>query len=225
MGLPIALGYIPIAITYGLIAKSQGFPLWFILALSLTTFAGSSQFIALQLLSTGAGMAEIVLTTFVVNFRNFLMASAVSLRGPESYTALQKALTGMTVTDEGFAVISGQAAPRLPFAFILGLQGILYLAWNGGTLLGAAVVGELGAIWNNSLGIAIYAMFISMMIPMVRTSRVTALVALATGLLSVALYGSGAAERLGSSMVLLTSAIVGAALGAVILNREESYHG
>lgn len=223
-GIPIALGYIPIAITYGLIAKSQGLPLWFILALSLTTFAGSSQFIALQLLSAGAGVVEIVLTTFAINFRNFLMASGVSLRGSAEYSPVQKTLTGLTVTDESFAVISGQGEPRLPFGFILGLQGILYLAWNGGSLLGAAVVGDLGTLWNNSLGIAIYAMFISMMIPIVRTNRTTALVALVTGVLSIGLNGAGVHKLLGSSSVLLISAVVGAALGAVILYRKEGSH-
>lgn len=220
-GMPIALGYIPIAITYGLIAKTQGIPLWFTLILSLTTFAGSSQFIALQLLAAGGGVVEIVMTTFAVNFRNFLMASAVSIRGPGGYTRLQKTFTGLTVTDEAFAVVSGQKEPCLPFGFIFGLQGLLYLAWNGGTLLGAAFVGELGTIWNNSLGIAIYAMFISMLIPIIKISRVTAAVAFITVVLSITLNGLRVQEIIGSSSVLLISGVAGAIAGAVILNREE----
>lgn len=219
-GLPIALGYIPIAITYGLIAKTQGIPLWFTMALSLTTFAGSSQFIALQLLAAGGGAVEIILTTFAINFRNFLMASAVSLRGASGYTPAQKTFTGLTVTDESFAVAGSQPEKHLPFGFLLGLQGILYLAWNGGSLMGATLVGELNAIWSNSLGIAIYAMFISMVIPVVRANRVMAAVAAVTGGLSVGLSALGIQRLLGSSSVLMLSAVIGAAFGAVLLRKR-----
>jgi len=103
----------------------------------------------------------------------------------------------------------------------MGLQGILYLSWNGGTLLGATLVGELGTLWNNSLGIAIYAMFISLLIPVLKTDRTLVVVAAVTGLLSVGLYGLGIQKLLGNSSVLLISAVAGAALGAYLLNREE----
>lgn len=221
-GLPIALGYIPIAITYGLIARSQGMPLWFTLLLSLIVFAGSSQFIALQLLAAGAGFFEVILTTFAVNFRNFLMASAVSLRVPEGSPVGKKLLTGLMVTDETFAIISARPEPKLPFGFIIGLQGLLYLAWNGGSLLGATLVGDLGALWNNSLGIAIYAMFISLVIPIVRSSRPLALTGAVTAVLSVSLSYSGLKQMLGSSAVLLISAVLGAAFGAWYLGRKEA---
>lgn len=219
-GMPIALGFIPISITFGLISKSQGLPLWFTAALSLIVFAGSSQFIALQLLAAGAGAFELILTTFAINFRNFLMASSVSMRGPAAYPWLQKVFTGLTVTDESFAVVSGQPEPRLPFAFVMGLQGTLYLAWNAGTILGATLVDELGTLWNNSLGIAIYAMFISLLIPVVRTHRIMAIVAGVTGVLSVGLNALGLQRMLGNSSVLLISAVTGAALGAYLLSKE-----
>lgn len=221
-GLPIALGYIPIAITYGLIAKSQGLPLWFTVALSLVVFAGSSQFIALQLLAAGAGVFELVITTFAINFRNFLLASSVSMRGPMTYTEAQKALVGVTVTDESFALVSAQPEEKLPFGFIMGLQGVLYAAWNGGSLLGATLVGELGTLWNNSLGIAIYAMFISLLIPVLKSSRIMLSVSMVTGVLSAGMNGLGLHKVMGSSSVLLISAVAGAALGAYLLNREAS---
>lgn len=224
-GMPIGLGFIPISITFGLIAKSQGLPLWFTAALSLIVFAGSSQFIALQLLAAGAGIVEVLLTTFAINFRNFLMASSVTLRGPAEYPAIQKVLTGLTVTDESFAVVSGQPESKLPFAFVMGLQGTLYVAWNAGTLLGATLVGELGAVWNNSLGIAIYAMFICLLIPVIRTDSLLVKVAALTGILSAGLNLAGAQKVLGNSTVLLISGVIGAAFGAWLLNREERSHG
>lgn len=219
--LPICLGCFPIGIAYGVIAKAQGMPLWFTLVLSLAVFAGSSQFIALQLLAAGAGAFEVVLTTFAINFRNFLMSSSVALRGPAGYSWFKKMMAGMTVTDETFAVISCQPVPQLEFGFVMGLQGMLYITWNIGTLIGAVMMGDLGSVWNNSLGIAIYAMFISLVLPVVRTSRTLLAVACASGGISLALNLSGVKEILGNSAVLLISAVLAAAIGAYLLGRKE----
>lgn len=199
-------------------------PLWFILALSLVVFAGSSQFIALQLLAAGAGIFEVVLTTFAINFRNFLMSSSVALRGPSGYSWLKKTVTGMTVTDETFAVISCQPEPQLEFAFVMGLQGMLYITWNIGTMIGAVMMGDLGSIWNNSLGIAIYAMFISLVIPVVRSNKTLLAVACTSGAISIGLNLTGVKALMGNSAVLLISAVAAAATGAYLLSRKEASH-
>ena len=222
--LPICLGCFPIGIAYGVIAKAQGMPLWFTVLLSLIVFAGSSQFIALQLLAAGAGLFEVALTTFAINFRNFLMSSGVALRGPQSYSPIQKALTGMTVTDETFAVISCRPEWRLEFGYVMGLQGTLFLTWNAATLMGAMVAGDLGPIWNNSLGIAIYAMFISLLIGTIRRNPMMLTVALASGALSWGLNLAGLQARFGSSAVLLTAAVSAAVFGAVLMGGKEATH-
>lgn len=219
---PICLGCFPIGIAYGVIAKAQGMPLWFTLVLSLAVFAGSSQFIALQLLAAGAGMFEVLLTTFAINFRNFLMSSSVALRGPAGYSWLKKVLSGMTVTDETFAVISCRPEPQLDFGFVMGLQGMLYVTWNIGTLIGAVMMGDLGTIWNNSLGIAIYAMFISLVMPVVRNNRTLLVVAGVSGGVSLGLNLTGVRDLMGNSAVLLISAVAAAAIGAYLLSKGEA---
>lgn len=76
--LPVAFGYIPIAITYGILAENTGIPAYITVLMSVVVFAGASQFVALNLIALGLGSWEIISTTFVVNFRHFLMSASLS---------------------------------------------------------------------------------------------------------------------------------------------------
>ena len=78
-GWPICLGYIPIGLAFGILAQQAGLTPIQIGIMSLVVFAGSSQFIAISMLSSGANLPSIVATTFMVNLRHLLMSSAVSI--------------------------------------------------------------------------------------------------------------------------------------------------
>ncbi len=100
---PICLGYIPIGMALGVLGQQAGLgPAWIGL-MSVLVFAGSAQFIGVAMIAGGASMAAIILTTFVVNFRHFLMSSAlaVPLRGVRRAFLL---LFAYGITDESFAV-------------------------------------------------------------------------------------------------------------------------
>ncbi|MEJ2491464.1 MAG: AzlC family ABC transporter permease [Desulfuromonadales bacterium] len=100
---PICLGYFPIGLALGVLAQKAGLPWWSVALMSVLVFAGSAQFICVAMLSAGASIAAIILTTFVVNLRHVLMSSALAVY-------LQKidrrflALYAYGVTDESFAV-------------------------------------------------------------------------------------------------------------------------
>jgi 4-azaleucine resistance transporter AzlC len=100
---PICLGYVPIGLAFGVIAQKAGLHPLGIGLMSLLVYAGSAQFIAVSMLSSGAAAASIIATTFVVNLRHFLMSSslAVHLRGVKKRTLT---LFAYGVTDESFAV-------------------------------------------------------------------------------------------------------------------------
>ena len=74
-GLSIAIGYFPIALTFGLLAKTTGLSMWEATAMSIFVFAGAAQYISLTLISTGVDPILIVLNKFVVNIRHFLMTA------------------------------------------------------------------------------------------------------------------------------------------------------
>ena len=100
---PVCLGYIPIGIAFGVLARNAGFTPFETGLMSLLVFAGSSQFIAVSMFSAGAGAFSIIATTFVVNLRHLLMSSSLSVF---MSGAVKKKLFAFAygITDESFAV-------------------------------------------------------------------------------------------------------------------------
>jgi 4-azaleucine resistance transporter AzlC len=100
---PICLGYIPIGIAFGVLAQKAGLTPMEIGLMSLIVYAGSSQFIAVSMISAGASMGAIIMTTFAVNLRHLLMSSSLSVFLKE-VSRLKLTLFAYGVTDESFAV-------------------------------------------------------------------------------------------------------------------------
>lgn len=174
--LPVALGYIPAALAYGLLAKNAGLGLPLTLALSLFVYAGASQFAAVTMLVAGQGVLSIVALTFILNLRHVLMSTALAARLSER-NPLKRALIAFGVTDETFSVASlGSSALSTPY--LLSLNATAYTSWFLGSLLGHGVGGILPATLQSSMGIALYAMFIGLLIPSVRRSRTGLMIAL-----------------------------------------------
>jgi len=100
---PICLGYIPIGIAFGVLAQKAGLHPIEIMLMSILVFAGSSQFIAVSMLSAGAGAVSIIITTFAVNLRHLLMSSSLAVFMGNT-TRKKLSLFAYGVTDESFAV-------------------------------------------------------------------------------------------------------------------------
>ena len=100
---PICLGYIPIGMAFGVLAQKAGLTPLEIGLMSMIVFAGSSQFIAVSMISAGASIATIILTTFAVNLRHLLMSSSLSVFLKRA-SRLKLTLFAYGVTDESFAV-------------------------------------------------------------------------------------------------------------------------
>lgn len=99
----IGLGYFPTGLALGVLAQKAGLPWWAVAMMSVMVFAGSAQFICVAMLSAGASVPAIILTTFVVNLRHVLMSSALAvyLQGVNHKFL---ALYAYGVTDESFAI-------------------------------------------------------------------------------------------------------------------------
>ncbi|HJV36159.1 AzlC family ABC transporter permease, partial [Geomonas sp.] len=100
---PICLGFIPIGLSFGVLAQKAGLGPVHVFLMSTLVFAGSSQFIAVAMLQSGVAAAAIIATTFVVNLRHLLMSSALSVHFP-GVSRRFLALFAYGVTDESFAV-------------------------------------------------------------------------------------------------------------------------
>ncbi|PQD95593.1 branched-chain amino acid ABC transporter permease [Pradoshia eiseniae] len=179
-GVSIAIGYFPVAVTFGLLSKSSGLSLAETFSMSLIVYAGAAQYIALNLLSLGIGIAEIIMATFILNSRHFLMSASIQARAAKE-PLWKKLIYAFGITDETFSVASMKSG-KITAGFMFGLGGIAYVSWLLSTLLGYLFGASLPDVLKESMGIALYAMFIALLMPALSKSR---------KILTLALSGAG----------------------------------
>jgi 4-azaleucine resistance transporter AzlC len=206
---PICLGYMPIGLAFGVLAQKAGMSPLQVALMSIFVFAGSSQFIAVSMLSAGASFAAIVATTFMVNLRHLLMSSSLAaVLGRQSRWKLS--LFAYGVTDESFAVnYTRLSAGDWGLDRSLVVNHTANLMWLVSTVAGV-YFGHL--IPAHALGIdyALTAMFICLLIFQLK-DRIAILTAVIAGLLAVAL----SLYIPGNAYIVLAS-ILAAGTGVVI---------
>lgn len=219
-GLPIAIGYIPIAIAFGLLAKAAGLPNYVGMLMSFIIFAGASQFVGVNLLALGAGFSEIILTTFILNLRHFLMSASIAQRIETSATKKWLALLSFGLTDETFAVAALQKEPHLSRQFILGLNLMAFSAWNFGTWIGLFLADGIPEALKLSMGIALYVMFIGLLVPSMKKSRQVMIISILAMGIHSALHWLNFIHMSTGWMIIIAT-VVSALIGAVIFNKED----
>lgn len=168
-GIPIAIGYVPAAITFGLLAKSTGLNIYETVAMSLFVFAGAAQYMAINLIAIGTGAFEIIFTTFIVNIRHLLMSASVSEKIVPEHP-ITKALYSFLITDEVFAVTTTQS-DRIRTGYIFGVGIIAYSSWVISSGVGHVIGSILPETLQQSMAIALYAMFIALLMPSAKKHR------------------------------------------------------
>ncbi|WP_078555295.1 AzlC family ABC transporter permease [Bacillus alkalicellulosilyticus] len=168
-GIGIAIGYTPAALTFGLLAKSTGLTFYETLAMSTFVFAGAAQYMALTLIALGTGAFEIIFTTFIVNIRHLLMSASVSEKIERTHP-LKKATMAFGITDEVFAVTATQQG-KVTSSFVIGVAAISYGSWVINSGLGYAAGSILPNVLQESMAIALYAMFIALLMPSLKRHR------------------------------------------------------
>lgn len=215
-GLPVALGYIPIAVTFGLLANAAGIPNHVSIMMSLLVFAGASQFVGVSLLAAGVTHWEIVLTTFILNLRHFLMTASISQRISRGTPKKTLALASFGVTDETFTVASLRREAELSPSFMLGLNLAAFGAWNIGTWIGVFLGAGLPASLQASMGIALYAMFIGLLVPSMRVSRAVLVISLLAAGIHSLLHWLPPLQGLSTGWSIIITTVLAAAAGALL---------
>lgn len=214
--LPIIIGYVPIAIAFGILSKNTGTTLLECILFSALVFAGASQFMALNLIGLGTGGYEIVLTTFLVNFRHFLMSASLASRLHKPMKEWFP-LLAFGVTDETFSVASFHEG-KLDTPFVITIEVMAYLSWVLGSGLGYILEGFLPAIVRESMGIALYAMFAAFLIPEAKKSRKILLLALGSGAVNALL---GYINILSSGWNIVVAIVSVSMIGVFLANPSE----
>lgn len=181
-GIPIVFGFVPVAIAFAVMARQAGFGGGETVLMSATVFAGASQIMAAGMFGKGAGIAAIVLATFIMNLRHVIMSTCVFNRMEHTSLPL-RLLAAFGLTDESFGCFTTLEKERCTVWFFLGLITVTYSSWVGGTALGVLFSGFLPPVISASLGIALYALFIGILAPNLGGNlRLVLLVILAGGM-------------------------------------------
>nr|WP_235420901.1 AzlC family ABC transporter permease [Jeotgalibacillus soli] len=167
-GTSIAVGYMPIALTFGLLAKTTGLTIAETLLMSLLVFAGAAQYISLSLIASGIGIGIIIFNTFIVNIRHFLMSASLNEKMEED-RLWKKAIYAFGLTDETFTVIATREG-KSTTSFALGVMFIAYGSWVIFSGVGHFIGASLPAFLQAAMSIALYAMFVGLLMPSLKKS-------------------------------------------------------
>lgn len=220
-GIPIGLGYLSVSFTFGMMAVSSGLSIWLALFISMTNLTSAGQFAGLTLITAGATCFEMAITQLVINLRYSLMSISLSQKTDESVTLLDRFCISFFNTDEIFAVAMSKRGD-VGKHYLYGLACIPYLGWAFGTLLGAAASGFLPDMVRSALGIAIYGMFLAIIIPPAKKKRPICVVLLISVLLSCLLNWAPIFQWISSGFAMIFCAIASAAIGAYFFPVQEA---
>lgn len=170
-GLPIALGYISVSLTFGMIATRGGMNPITAVLISMTNLTSAGQFAGVELMFSMASFFEIALATFVINIRYMLMSfSLIQKLKKKDFTIIKRCIVAFGITDETFAVASLEDR-ELTFKYMCGLITLPYIGWGFGTFIGAVSTKFMGENLQDALGIALYGMFIALIVPAVKKNK------------------------------------------------------
>lgn len=207
-GIPICLGYISVSVAFGMTAVLSGIPVWAAVLISLTNVTSAGQFAGTNLLVARGTYLELALTTLIINIRYFLMSLSVSQRVEQRMGIGKRLAVAFGITDEIFAV-SMQRKKRLSASYMAGLILTPVLGWTGGTLIGATATSLMPPILSAALGIALYGMFIAIIIPPARIHKSVLYAVLLAVALSCLFYWMPGLKKLsgGWSIIIITVAV------------------
>jgi len=188
IGLAILFGYFSIAVAFGVSGRSIGLPAVTVASLSVFVFAGASQFMAVSMLAQGAGVFSIILATLVLNSRHLVMSLA--LRNRITGHRVPRPLLAFGVTDEVFGA-NATVPGDIPDTDLLVTEALAYAGWVGGSVAGYVAGGFLPRVIERSMGIALYAMFVALIVPPIRRFPRYAVPAVAAGVTNWALQEAG----------------------------------
>ncbi|MBQ7173421.1 MAG: AzlC family ABC transporter permease [Clostridia bacterium] len=168
-GIPVGLAYLSVSFGFGITAIASGFSAIQAVLISMTNLTSAGQVAGAAIFAAGGLFLELILTQIVINARYALMGITLTQKLSPECTTRHRLLMSFGITDEIFAIAVSKEHPVGP-AYFYGLMTAPYLGWSLGTALGAFAGQLLPESIRTALGILIYAMFLSIMLPSAKKS-------------------------------------------------------
>ncbi len=220
-GSAIGIGYLSVSFTFGLAAVSSGLCWWEALLVSMMNLTSAGQFAGITIMAAAGSYIELAVSQLVINLRYALMSISLSQKVDQRFHAGRKMLLGFAVTDEIFAVAMSREN-ELSAQYFAGLAVLPYLGWTCGTLAGAVCGNILPQSVSDALGLAIYGMFIAIIVPAMKKDRRVLKITLLAVLLSFGMYYLPGVSKISSGFAVIICAVAASAVGAVCLPIEET---
>lgn len=185
--IPVIIGYIPIGISFGILALNTNLSPYLIVGMSIFVFAGSSQLIAVNMLTAQAAVLPIIMTTFLVNLRHILMSASLSLHFKKTSQKLLPFI-GFVITDESFAIgntLLEEKENKGLFFLSMGISS--YLGWVISTLIGVLIGRYILNFDIPVIDFVLPAMFIILLIMQIR-DKMDILVSITAAILSIIFF-------------------------------------
>lgn len=214
-GMPICIGYLSVSFAFGIFATGLGISVWETLLISMFNLTSAGQLAAVPIIASAGSFVELAMTQLVINLRYSLMSVSLSQRMGESVRVRDRFLIAFANTDEVFAVSSGKGT-MLGRKYMFGLIIPPFLGWSLGTLLGAVCGNVLPALIISALGIAIYAMFIAIVVPVMKKDMKTLIAVLSAVLLSCLFKYLPVLNKVPSGFVIIICAVTVSAFFAIV---------
>ena len=225
-GIPFCLGYFSVSLAFGLTAVLSGLPVWTAIVISLTNLTSAGQFAGANLLIAHGSMIELAISMVIINARYFLMSLSVSQKVEQKMSMKQRLAVSYGITDEIFAV-SMQHEGDLSAVYMAGLILTPVLGWTGGTIVGAVATSLMPESLASALGIALYGMFIAIIIPPARENRSVLIAVVLAIAASVAVANLPVLKNLSSGWAIIIITVLVSAVAAWLfpIKQEEEEAG
>lgn len=219
-GAAIGIGYLSVSFTFGLTAVAGGLTWWEAMLISMTNLTSAGQFAGITIIAAAGTYMEMAISQLVINLRYALMSISLSQKVDRNFSPVKKLVLGFANTDEIFAMAMCRKE-EVSSRYFAGLILLPYLGWTLGTLLGGICGNILPQNVSDALGLAIYGMFIAIIIPAMKEDRrILLMVLLAVGL-SCCLFYIPFFHNISSGFAIIICSVLASAAGAAFFPMEE----
>ncbi len=218
--LPVGIGYFAVSFGFGVAAVGTVSVVQ-ATVMSLTNLTSAGQFAAIGVIAAASSLWIMLLTQLVINSRYALMSLALSQKLGKKFGLFQRLVIAFFNTDEIFALAMQRPVPlTVPYMVGLGLTPLI--GWTGGTLLGALAGDILPTSVSTALGVALYGMFVAIVVPQAVESKPKRIAALLAAVLSCLFTWFPWLKTVDSGLAIVICTVIAAAICAVLFPVEDT---
>lgn len=221
-GIPIGLGYFVVAFTFGMTGSLMGMNPYDLIIMSLTNLTSAGQFAGTSLILSGATYLEIFTTVGIINIRYLLMSTAISQKLERGLPLYKRLILAFDITDETFS-ISMIDVKEISFNYFVGLVTLPLLCWVSGTAVGALSDNIMSTELQSAASIALYCMFIALVMPPSKHKTDIRFVCLLTVAIRVIMSITPVIQDISSGYSIIIAAVLASLISA--LRFSESSEG